>query len=217
MKLPLLILISCFFLSGCEPSFKEEYESTLKELQKTQTELHEAKEKLRAADSEIRHNIFTMMRRASNHLRSTLIETNRIKTLSQELTLHIESYLQLSPEPDHVSVTAIFFADKLEQIIQLLQESKSAYDRRFTECLRGIGTQQNSKNDLSNMLCEVQADVAKDAIQTSLEGSIFALTNIFEEQVKVGRQGSSSDIQPKALDQRFRQLVTQGQEKNPAK
>ncbi len=213
MRSPLLLLIFCFLLAGCEPSFKEEYEATLKELQNTQAKLDEALEKLRAADSEIRHNIFTLMRRASNHLRSNDIEINRIKSLSQELLVHIESYVQLNKEADHVSVTASFYANKLQNITDLLQESRLVYDRRFNECLRGIGNKQQSKNELSNMLCEVQADVAREALNENLHASIYALSAIFEEQLKIGRQGSSAQTQTKTLEQRFRQLITESQEK----
>lgn len=214
MQKLVLIVISALLLSGCEPSFKEEYEATLKELETTKAALAEAQEKLKSADNEIRHNLFTLMRRASNHLQSTDIEASRLKEYSQELVVHSESYLQLNPEADHVSTTAVFYAKQLESITTLLVESKQVYDRRFTECLRGIGNKQQSKNDLSNMLCEVQADVAKEDIEADLEASIKALATIFEEQLKAGRQASSSNVELKALEKRFRQLVEENKSNN---
>lgn len=212
MKRMAFVLIMLSLLSACEPSFKEEYEATKKELESTKAALAEAQDKLKAADNEIRHKIFTLIRRASNHLKSTDIEIDKLNQYAQELGVHIDSYAQLNEQPDHVSITAIFFTSKLDLINDLISQSRSIYNRRFNECLRGIGNEQQNKNELSNMLCEVQADVAKEEITKELEGSIYALQKITEEQLKAGRQSGSSNTQPKALEKEFQQLVSQQKE-----
>lgn len=199
-------------LAGCEPSFKEEYQATLKELETTKAALAVAEERLKAADNEIRHNIFSLMRRASNHLRSQEIEPNKLNQYAQELSVHIDSYQQLNSTDDHVSITAVFYANKLDQISDLREQTSQVYDRRFTECLRGIGTQQN-KHELSNMLCEVQADVAKEDLESQLHASVKALLTITEAQLEAGRRSTSSAITANELEKRFKSLVAENKEK----
>lgn len=213
MKLSALLLVALVLLTGCEPSFKAEYEATLKELENTKVALAQAEERLKAADNEIRHKIFSLMRRSSNHIQSQDLQTSKLNQYTQELGVHIDSYTQLNEAEDHVSITANFFADKLDRIADLRGDAELVYDRRFTECLRGIGNQQQSKNELSNMLCEVQADVAKEELEVELNASIHALLQISEAQLKAGRRGSSSTTTRQELDSQFRQLVAEFKEK----
>ena len=206
MKRTLIVIAAVFLLSGCEPSFKEEYEATLKELEATKQALAVAQTKLKAADNEMRHKIFTLIRRTNNHLQTSNLDLPLLSQTGQELKVHIDSYNQLTGQSDHVSVTAEFYYRKLDTIRELLKNSRSTYDRRYNECLTTLGNKGN-KNELSSMLCEVQADVAKQKLSDELNASIKALLFVAENQVQAGRQGSSANRSPADLEQEFKAKV----------
>ena len=206
MQRALVLIVAILLLSGCEPSFKEEYERTLKELEATKEALEVAQQRLKATDNEIRHNIFSLIRRSNTHLLTDKLDLTQINQTAQELQVHIDSYRQLSNQTDHVSVTSEFYLGKLTTIHQLLRDSRSAYNRQFNECLTGIEG-KGGKNELSSMLCEVQADVAKQVFSDKLDASIKALVAVTKHQVKAGRQADSTTASTADLERRFKDEV----------
>ncbi|MEH6823225.1 MAG: hypothetical protein V7629_04845 [Motiliproteus sp.] len=146
-------------VSACGPNFEAEYRATQKELQQVKQQLAEAQHKLNAADHETRNKIFTLARRANTHLLAKSLDRNLIAAIQQEMALLVDSYAQLNSDQDITSLTAQFYADKLTLIRDLNRGQSSAYDRQYTTCLADLDS-QGKKNQLSTMLCEVQADAA---------------------------------------------------------
>ena len=146
------LAVAVIGLTACGPTFEAEYHATLKELEQVKLQLAEAQNKLSAADHETRNRIFTLARRANTHL---LASSN----IQQEMSLLSESYAQLNKNQDITLLTALFYADKLSQILTLNKLRSTAYDRQYTACLSDLDS-QGKKNELSTMLCEVQADAA---------------------------------------------------------
>ncbi|OMH30265.1 hypothetical protein [Motiliproteus sp. MSK22-1] len=210
MQRALVLIAAIFLISGCEPSFKEEYESTLKELEETKKALGIAQQRLKAADNEIRHNIFSLIRKSNTHLLTDKLDLAQIDQIAQELQVHIESYQQLAGQTDHVSVTSEFYLGKLTVIYDLIRNSRAAYNRQFNECLTGIES-KGGKNDLSSMLCEVQADVARQEFNNKLDASIKALLVVTKQQVQAGRQAASTTASSADLEQRFKAEVKKAQ------
>lgn len=207
LRKPLWLLATVLLISGCEPSYKEDYEALKRELEVTRQELLAVREQLKATNNEIRHRIFTLIRRSNTHLRQNLgdIEFERLREYMQEMQVHIDSYQQLNTEPDHVSSTANFYQKKLQQVNNLLKDSRSAYNRQYNQCKSSI----EGRGDVSTMLCEVQADMAKQELQTELLASIEALEQITNRQIKAGRHSDSSTVRLADLEQQFRSLVAE--------
>ncbi len=208
----LLLFTALLLISACEPTFKQEYEATKLELEATKLALSQARQQLKAADNEIRHKIFTLIRRANTHLQSPDIELSKLKQYEQELQVHIDSYAQLNDAPDHVSETAAFYRAKLETIRNLLSNSRSAFNRRYNECVNAIDSKGGSQNELSAMLCEVQADVAQQALSNELDTTIKSLLFVTEQQLQAGRQGDSSSASQATLEAQFRTKAKQLQQ-----
>ncbi len=146
-------------VSACGPNLEAEYRATQKELQQVKQQLAEAQNKLNAADHETRNKIFTLARRANTHLLAESLDSNLIGAIQQEMALLVDSYAQLNSNQDITSLTARFYADKLTLIRDLNRGQSNSYDRQYTACLADLDS-QGKKNQLSTMLCEVQADAA---------------------------------------------------------
>tara|TARA_R110002096_G_scaffold110892_1_gene242262 strand:+ start:106 stop:747 length:642 start_codon:yes stop_codon:yes gene_type:complete len=153
------LAVAVIGLTACGPTFEAEYHATLKELEQVKLQLAEAQNKLSAADHETRNRIFTLARRANTHLLASSLDTSLISNIQQEMSLLSESYAQLNKNQDITLLTALFYADKLSQILTLNKLRSTAYDRQYTACLSDLDS-QGKKNELSTMLCEVQADAA---------------------------------------------------------
>ncbi|MCW8886283.1 MAG: hypothetical protein OQK12_13685 [Motiliproteus sp.] len=202
------LTLATFLMVGCEPSFKEEYEAVKQELEATQLALADAQQKLKAADNEIRHKIFTLIRSANNRLQSPDIDLSEINRIVQEMQVHRDSYTQLNTEQDHVAATSEFYLDKLEAVVELIAKSRSTYNRRYNECLAGM-EETGGKNDLSGMLCDVQADMAKQALANEVDAYIEALLAIGQKQLKAGRRSNSSKSTIEQLESEFNSLRSQ--------
>jgi len=164
------------------------------------------KKKLQAADNEIRYKIFALLRKTNTHLQTSNLDLPLLRQITQELQVHIDSYRQLTDQSNHVTITAEFYHKKLEIIRELARNSRTTFDRRFNECLTGLDS-KGGKNDLSTMLCEVQADVAKQELSKELDASIRALRLVSEQQVKAGRRANSSTISASELEIKFKERV----------
>ncbi len=197
-----IIFLSILLISGCEPSFKAEYEAVKQELAVTKLALEKANQKLKAADNEIRHKIFSLIRNGNNNLQSTDIDLAILNRIRQEMQVHIDSYTQLSKQPDHVSITANFYHKKLATVIEVIRNSRSTYNRRYNECLSSM-QEDGSKNELSGMLCDVQADMAKETLVRELKANISALLKISGQQLEAGRRAASSTTSQQELEAQF--------------
>ncbi|MEH6624972.1 MAG: hypothetical protein V7739_00870 [Motiliproteus sp.] len=204
MMRAILVTLIALLLAGCEPSFKDEYEAVKKELAATKLELTAAHEKLKAADNEIRHKIFSLIRSANNHLQSTDIDMSALNRIQQELQVHIDSYTQLTAQQDHVSITSNFYREKLISVMEILKNSRLTYNRRYNECLSSMD-EKGGKNDISSMLCEVQADMAKEALTKELKANIKALLTVSDQQLLAGRRAASSTTSTAELETLFNQ------------
>ena len=204
----ILLTLAALLTVGCEPSFKAEYEAVKQELDLTKQALAEAQEKLKAADNEIRHKIFTLIRSANNRLQTTDVDLSELNRIIQEMQVHRDSYTQLNSDQDHVAVTSSFYLDKLEAVVELIGQSRSTYNRRYNECLAGL-EEKGGKNDLSGMLCDVQADMAKQTLANEVDAYIEALLAVTEKQLKAGRRAASSDSTLNQLESDFNSLRSQ--------
>ncbi len=204
----IVITLTALLLAGCEPSFKAEYEAVKKELAITKIELAAAHKKLKAADNEIRHKIFSLIRSANNHLQSTDIDLANLDRIQQEIQVHIDSYSQLSEQQDHVSITANFYRKKLISVMEVLRNSRSTYNRRYNECLSSMD-EKGSKNELGGMLCEVQADMAKETLARELDANIKALLKVSAQQLQAGRRAASSNTSTAELEASFNKQRSQ--------
>ncbi len=202
MKPVFIVLATALILSGCEPSFKEEYQATLKELEVTRQALVAAQEKLKAADNEIRHKIFTLIRQSNKELQASTPDAGQLGQINRQMQVHIDSYTQLNGNSDHVATTAGFYNEKLSEIRDLLTLSRTTYDRRFNECLATLDSKANSR-ELGTMLCEVQADVARQDMATQFEALVKSLLFIADKQLQAGRQANSSSASPSDLEAEF--------------
>lgn len=153
------LVFAVIWVSACGPNFEAEYHAAQKELEQVKLQLAEAQNKLNAADHETRNRIFTLARRANTHLLAASLDRNLIATIQQEMALLSDSYTQLNKNQDITSLTAQFYTAKLALILELNRGLSSAYDRQYTACLADLDS-QGKKNQLSTMLCEVQADAA---------------------------------------------------------
>ena len=189
-----------FTLLGCGPSYEAEYQAALKELESVKLQLAEAQQKLSAADHETRSKIFLLVRRARNHLQSESLNRDIIDKIQQEMQLLAQSYAQLNSAEDLTAVTAGFYADKLSLLMELERESSIAYDRQYNACLSDLES-QGKKNDLSTMLCEVQADAAGRNPRNQFLASLTAVNQISVELHQVRQQGGQ--VTSSELIQRF--------------
>lgn len=205
VRIVLLLLFSAL-IGACSPSYEAEYNAALQELEATKHQLAILQQKLDNADHETRSKIYTLVRRASNHLKAEEIDTAIVDMIQQELSLLSDSYSQLNNETDLTAVTAQFYSDKLQLILELKQQSSRAYDRQYTACLADLDSSGN-KNDLSTMLCEVQANAAGRQPQQQFSAHLMA----FKQQskhLKTARQDDSS-VSTQQLENQYRAVVEQ--------
>lgn len=190
----LLSLCGLLLLSGCINSYEEEYRAALKELEATQQALAEAQQKLKAADNEIRHKVFTLARRINTYVQAEQLDLPALEQMSQEMTVHRDSHDQMGDAADLTGVVARFYKDKVDRVIGLRRDSLSAYDRQYTACLSDLDA-KGGKNQLGTMLCEVQADVAKHDLEMRQQATVRALLKVGEALLK-----SRSERGPAASD-----------------
>ena len=167
-------------LIGCGPSYETEYKAALAELETTKQALAEAQRKLNAADHETRSKIFSLVRRTKNHLAVEKIDSNMIDKIQQEMKLLTQSYAQLNGTGDLTATTAMFYSDKLAQLLQLQRDSSNAYNHQYNACLSDLDSKGN-KSELSTMLCEVQADAAGREPRQRYEAHVESLRQIGEQ------------------------------------
>ena len=173
--LPAILLAS--LLSGCIDTYEEQYLAAQQEISTLKSELAEARRKLKAADNEVRHKIFTLARRANNYLQAPTLDLAELDRMQQELSVHLQSYSQLNGTADQVALVAGFYRDKLAAILALQRDAARAFDRQYSSCLSDLDS-QGKKNDLSTMLCEVQADVARKEPNEKLQATTAALLSV---------------------------------------
>ena len=204
-RIALLLLLSTL-IGACSPSYEAEYNATLQELEATKQQLAILKQKLDNADHETRSKIYTLVRRASNHLKAEELDTAIVDMIQQELSLLSDSYNQLNNKTDLTAITAQFYSDKLQLILELKQQSARAYDRQYTACLAGLDS-SGSKNDLSTMLCEVQANAAGRQPQQQFNANLIA----FKQQSKqlMAARKDNISVSAKQFESQYHEVVEQ--------
>ena len=202
MRWNLLSIGLVALLLGCAPTYEEEYQAAQKEISALKLELAETQRKLKAADNEIRHKIFTLARRANNFLQASNLDTVELARLQQELAVHLDSYSQLNGNADQVALVARFYRDKLSAIVALQRDATRAYDRQYSSCLSDLDS-QGKKNDLSTMLCEVQADVARKNPNEKLLASVTALLSVGRELLDSERLDGVASMSLEQVEERF--------------
>ncbi|WP_210395610.1 hypothetical protein [Motiliproteus sediminis] len=210
----LSLLLITTLLAGCAPSFEEEYKAAQAEIASLKQQLAETQRKLRAADNEVRHKIFTLARRANNYLQSTTFDAAEIDRLHKELLVHLDSYTQLNGAADQVALVARFYTDKLDTILTLRKDAMRAYDRQYNACLSDLDS-SGKKSDISTMLCEVQADVARKDPSTKLLASTAALIEVGRELLDSERQDGTASMSLEQAENRFQGRIDE-LVKNPA-
>ncbi|WP_421869206.1 hypothetical protein [Motiliproteus sp.] len=199
-----LLILSVLLVSGCGPSYEEEYKATLAELQRVKAQLAEAQRKLSAADNETRSKIFLLVRRAQNHIGDEDFDREVIDKVQQEMKLLLESYRQLNSQSDLTTITATFYSDKLSLLMQLRRDSGNAYDRQYNACLSDLDS-QGKKTELSTMLCEVQADAARRKPKQQLLANLTAF-KLMGDLLQDARQNDTPVTSPE-LEQRYKAEV----------
>lgn len=189
-------------LSGCIDTYEEQYLAAQQEIAALKLELAEARRKLKAADNEVRHKIFTLARRANNYLQSTSFDAVELTRLQQELAVHLDSYTQLNGSADQVALVARFYTAKLSAMLTLQRDATRAYDRQYNSCLSDLDG-QGKKNELSTMLCEVQADVARKDPLEKLNASIAAVLSVGKGLLDSDRQEGVAAMSLEQLEQQF--------------
>ncbi|RDE22516.1 hypothetical protein DV711_07935 [Motiliproteus coralliicola] len=205
-----LLFLSVLLLSGCGPSYEEEYKATLAELQSVKTQLAEAQRKLSAADNENRSKIYLLVRRAQNHIGDEDFDREVIVKVQQEMKLLLESYRQLNSNSDLTAITATFYTDKLNLLLQLRRDSGIAYDRQYNACLSDLDS-QGKKTELSTMLCEVQADAARRKPKQQLLANLMAF-KVLGDLLQDARQNDTPTTSLE-LEQRYKAELNKQLEK----
>ncbi len=200
------LALTAALVTGCGPSFEAEYQATLKELDATKRLLAEAQQKLSAADHQTRSKIFALARRANTHLTAEPLDRTVIEKIQQEMALLSQSYAQFNAHQDLATLTAQFYADKLTLLLELEQDSRAAYDRQYTACLSDLDS-QGKKNDLSTMLCEVQANAAGRKPSQRYSANLSALQQL-GKQLMSARQ-LNTPLEPQQLEQQYQIQVEQ--------
>jgi len=181
-------------LSACGPNFEAEYHATKEELLQVKLQLAEMQKKLSAADHETRGKIFSLARRANTHLQATTLDNNLISSVQQEMALLVDSYAQLNDSQDITALTAQFYTQKLALILELNRGRIHAYDRQYTACLSDLDS-QGKKNELSTMLCEVQADAAARTPRQQYQANLAAILVLGQKLLDDRRNDSFLDQQ----------------------
>ncbi len=181
-------------LSACGPTFEAEYQATQKELHQVKQQLAEMQKKLSAADHETRSRIFSLARRANTHLQATALDSTLIGSVQQEMALLVDSYAQLNDSQDITALTAQFYNHKLTLILELNRSRIQAYDRQYTACLSDLES-QGKKNELSTMLCEVQADAAARKPRLQYQANLAAILRVGQKLLDDRRTDNRLDQQ----------------------
>lgn len=205
-----LLILTAILLSGCGPSYEEEYKAAIAELEAVKTQLAEAQRKLSAADNETRSRIYLLVRRAKNHIGEDDFDREVIDKIQQEMKLLLDSYRQLNSATDLTTTTASFYNDKLALLLKLRADSVSAYDRQYNACLSDLDS-QGKKTELSTMLCEVQADAARRKPKQQLLANLQAVKTL-GQQLHSARQ-NDTEMSPVELETRYKGEVTKQLEK----
>ncbi len=183
------------FLAGCGQSYEAEYQAAQQEIHELKVALSEAERKLKAADSDTRLKLLTLMRRIQNALQGTTVDRDRLKRYVEELQIHSDSYVQMASSDDTLAIASTFFAEKTALLLSQLNQSSAAYDKRYFECVAELETQENDSNRLNTMLCEVQADVARAKQKQQTEASQKTLLFIAEQLMQPGQGGIKTKTQ----------------------
>lgn len=191
-------------ISGCGPSYEAEYQAALKELKTTQKLLTKAQQKLESADNDTRRKIFSLARRANSVIREESFDSSIIDNIQQEMTLLSQSYAQLNSNQDLSALTAQFYSEKLAVLLELKHQSAAAYDHQYQVCLSDLEA-QSKKNDLSTMLCQVQANAAGLKPRQRVTANRTALHQL-SQQLKSTREFNTPP-DPQQLEQQYQTLV----------
>ncbi len=208
----ILLTLSLALISGCGPSYEAEYQAAQQELAATRQQLAEAQQKLNAADHETRNRIFLLARRSNNQLNAENPDSAIISKVQEEMQqLLSDSYATHNNPQDLSALTAKLYSDKLTLILDLRRQSRSAYDRQLDVCLSALDSPLK-KNDLSIMLCEVQAEAAARKPSQLYTANLTALNRI-GNQLLTARQSDSQfsqlqidDLFGAAAEQQLKQL-----------
>ncbi len=182
-------------LAGCGPSYEAEYRAAQQELHELKIALSVAERKLKAADSDTRLKLLTLMRRIQHALQGTTVDRDRIKRHIEELQIHSDSYVQMANSDDPLAIASAFYAEKTAVLLSQLDQSSAAYDKRYFECVAGLDKQGEDNNRLNTMLCEVQADVARAKQKRQTEISQKTLLFIAEQLMQPGQGGIKTKAQ----------------------
>ncbi|MEH6470030.1 MAG: hypothetical protein V7752_02160 [Halopseudomonas sp.] len=203
------LVLAAVLITACGPSYEAEYHAAQKELESVKQQLAEAQSKLSAADHETRSKIFSLARRANTHLRAKKLDANLISNIQQEMALLAASYAQLNSSHDITALTAQFYTEKLDLILQLNRQKSSGYDRQYNACLSDLDS-RGKKNELSTMLCEVQADAAARKPRYQYIATLAATLAISKE-LRAARQADTT-LEPAQLDSLFSEEMAKQRE-----
>lgn len=194
----------CLVLGGCSPSYEAEYHATVKELEQVKQQLAVAQQKLNTADYEIRSKIYALAQRANKYLKASSLDTDTLDRLMHEMELLSQSYQQFNQRQDLTALTAQFYSQHLNQVLALHQDSQKAYDRQYTDCLSELDSKRD-KNNLSSMLCEVQANAAGRESRLKHLAHLSALTTIGDQLLQA--RLDQTDLSQQQLQLSYRQHV----------
>lgn len=203
------LAFAVMFISACGPTFEAEYHAAQKELAQVKLQLAQARNKLSAADHETRSKIFSLARRANSHLLATSLDNSLLSSIQQEMALLADSYAQLNDSQDVAALTAQFYTAKLSLILELNRGQIHSYDRQYTACLSDLDS-QGKKNELSTMLCEVQADAAarkpRQQYLASLAGTLQLGKKLLDDR------HSGNQLNPQTLESLFNAEINKPQQ-----